>query len=574
VKLVLHIVRKDLRRLRWPLAAWLALVAAKIGFGFMLIFSDAVNGDLRDRADDLVKGGMLLEGLLTFFLTAMLVQEDSLVGSSQFWLTRPIAGARLLGAKLAGFLLLLWLPAVVLMLPWWFTCGFGPGQMARAALELLVLQAVAAAPAAFVAAVTDTPSRFIAWAPVLLFGFGTISLVLSFEIKGLERTDDAMLHGIVGWSVLAVVAAGVIVRQFLRREVIGSLVWFGGGCVVAALVGMLLPVDWLYNRLSWGGRWTSWHAERAEGVTLVPHSFRSNGTNATGEAWLNTYLEVRGLSRDLMIGGGPLARQTWRWPGGPEVDRIAWAINARDGNDSLRHLLGVGEPHDDEETQRFYAQREEEHRRKNGYEPRVDPPRNHVELSTSVLPSTVSRLKRTPPAYEARVLLRLVRPVVLHTMPLQAGGWHAADGQGYRVGEPTMTVSRVPNPDWAPSRSLNARLVTTSPEFMWNEWLANFGIDDEGWGANVVAAFPAVNDLQTRYRWRHYTTATIGSVSVLIDGLWMGRPAVRRGAQWVLPDTTWADGAKLALIGYREEARFTRAVKAERFVAAATEATK
>ena len=67
----------------------------------------------------------VLERLSVFFLTALLVQEDNLVSTSPFWVTRSISNARLLAAKFAGWLALLWLPAVVLTLPWWLVCGDG-----------------------------------------------------------------------------------------------------------------------------------------------------------------------------------------------------------------------------------------------------------------------------------------------------------------------------------------------------------------------------------------------------------------------------------------------------------------
>ncbi len=127
MNLMLHIVRKDFLRLRWPLAGGLALVAANLAIGFAVILADGLGGWSNERLQEVTTGLLGLQLLATFVLTAMLVQEDGLVGSTQFWLTRPISNARLLAAKLAGWVLLLWLPAVVLTLPWWIACGFGAG---------------------------------------------------------------------------------------------------------------------------------------------------------------------------------------------------------------------------------------------------------------------------------------------------------------------------------------------------------------------------------------------------------------------------------------------------------------
>ena len=159
MKLVLHMVRKDFLRLRWPLAGWLVLVAAKLGLGFALVLGADLLGWKNDSMTSVVVGGFVLERVMTFVLVAMLVLEDALVGSTQFWTTRPISGARLLAAKLAGGLLLLWLPEVLLTLPWWLTCGFGGREMAWAMFELLVVLGTVAVPAALVASLTDMPSR-------------------------------------------------------------------------------------------------------------------------------------------------------------------------------------------------------------------------------------------------------------------------------------------------------------------------------------------------------------------------------------------------------------------------------
>jgi hypothetical protein len=114
MKLMLHIVRKDLRRLRWYLAAWLAVVAARYAIGYAVIWGSVISGDTF-RWLEVVVGAMGAgEVIAMFFVTALLVQGDALVGSRQFWLTRPISGWRLLGAKILGAVLLLLAPALAL----------------------------------------------------------------------------------------------------------------------------------------------------------------------------------------------------------------------------------------------------------------------------------------------------------------------------------------------------------------------------------------------------------------------------------------------------------------------------
>ena len=102
MRLMWHVVRKDLGRLRWQLAAWLAILGAKYVMGFGVIWFGPFSDEAHKNLEIVVRALGASEVVVTFFLTALLVQGDAPVGSRQFWVTRPISGARLLGAKLLG----------------------------------------------------------------------------------------------------------------------------------------------------------------------------------------------------------------------------------------------------------------------------------------------------------------------------------------------------------------------------------------------------------------------------------------------------------------------------------------
>ena len=97
MNLVLHIVRKDFRHLRFYLAGWFGLVilrAAVIGYGPL----DSSTWDFNSS---------FYYELLAWFpqicllpiMVARLVHDDLLVGSTAFWLDRPITGRQLLLGK-------------------------------------------------------------------------------------------------------------------------------------------------------------------------------------------------------------------------------------------------------------------------------------------------------------------------------------------------------------------------------------------------------------------------------------------------------------------------------------------
>jgi hypothetical protein len=98
MSLVRHLVSSDLRRFRWMILGLMALVAV----------STALDSYMPEVALDrqaLASMGFaavvlwLAEGLLTALLIARVVQADRLVGTTAFWMTRPIAPLRLFAAK-------------------------------------------------------------------------------------------------------------------------------------------------------------------------------------------------------------------------------------------------------------------------------------------------------------------------------------------------------------------------------------------------------------------------------------------------------------------------------------------
>ena len=96
----LHIINKDLRRLRWLLVAW-GLVA--IGDTVLKTAGPALasgGGEIQAIVDSLSQLVWLIQTLLLALLVSGLVHEEPLVGADAIWLTRPIGRNALMGAKL------------------------------------------------------------------------------------------------------------------------------------------------------------------------------------------------------------------------------------------------------------------------------------------------------------------------------------------------------------------------------------------------------------------------------------------------------------------------------------------
>jgi len=139
VNIIVHLVRHDIRALRLPLAAWLALLlaqAAVMAFGPGLIDPEAPASSMRSFA------GFLAGARLAFtvLLAVLIVQRDSPVGTTAFWLTRPIQPAAMAASKLISTVLLLAAtPAVVGWLL--FTAlGLPQGDVLDGAWQLVIEQ--------------------------------------------------------------------------------------------------------------------------------------------------------------------------------------------------------------------------------------------------------------------------------------------------------------------------------------------------------------------------------------------------------------------------------------------------
>ena len=256
----LHIVRKDLRHLRWLLVVWLAMLAARVGFWglglspnssqeyrFLLTNSTALIGSLQ----------LLMLG----FVAARLIHADSPLGWNAFWLTRPYSRGALITAKL----LLAMVAFIALPL----------------AADLVTMAMYHAGPRAQMAAASSFVPGYVTWmllalavaaltpslgALVLTFvvGFTGLSvLMLVLRVAEAYLRDPAVttvfrdfdpVPGIVATIAQNVAILGAIIYQYRerRRPAAAALVVAG---IVASLA---LPSFWRVERPAPGdaGEWS------------------------------------------------------------------------------------------------------------------------------------------------------------------------------------------------------------------------------------------------------------------------------------------------------------------------------
>ncbi|HUR60506.1 MAG TPA: hypothetical protein VM029_22475, partial [Opitutaceae bacterium] len=217
MNLTLAIVRKDLFRLRWWLLAWAGVLALPILLGFQFLGRNPFAGTERNLGDTL-KSLVCLEFFCGYLLVVLLLQEDAIIGTRQFWLTRPITRGRLLRAKALSVFVVLGLLPIAVSLPWWLWCGLSGPTMVLVAGDILVVMVAIALPAALVATLTETFSRALLWSLVLAAAI--ITAIGAIPIMGLTGISPGRIATRLTLALLAVglEVAAVTLFVFLTRR--------------------------------------------------------------------------------------------------------------------------------------------------------------------------------------------------------------------------------------------------------------------------------------------------------------------------------------------------------------------
>lgn len=166
--MILHIVRKDLRHLRLYLAGWLGLLivvclVVRLGWGPGLSWIAVI--------------GALKIALLAL-IVSKLVQEDSPVGSTSFWLSQPVSGRQLLAAKSIVLAVTLVIPTLLVEATFLLFSGVTAHDILRSIPETLIYTLFAVAILMMLAALTRSLSHM-----VTLGLFFSVSVIVFLLVK-------------------------------------------------------------------------------------------------------------------------------------------------------------------------------------------------------------------------------------------------------------------------------------------------------------------------------------------------------------------------------------------------------
>lgn len=258
MNLTLHLAAWDLRYLRHYLGLWLGLVILQaVLVGCAPHLSPDYPGD-RGHFFSLSSFAWLVAVLkicLLAVIVAQLVQKDSTLGSTAFWLSRPVSRARLLSGKALFLAPAIILPSLLVEAGLLFFFGVTPHDTLRSVPQTVFLTLLAVATLMMLAAVTSSLGKMIfaggialvglpllwflaggAWALYLL-GPGT---VVDIDLPAAQPVPPPSLstYAVGVALVLLVTAVAVVGHQYLTRRTAGSRIMLVAGvCLVLLSVG-------------------------------------------------------------------------------------------------------------------------------------------------------------------------------------------------------------------------------------------------------------------------------------------------------------------------------------------------
>lgn len=258
MRLLRHVIAKDLRRSRWLLLVAALLAALRA----WLVVSPQQLPTINPAASFVHSGLSLLvpftEIVFFWLFVSLIVHEEPLVGSSAFWLTRPIDRRALLIAKLLTIsAVLVGIPVVVntVLLAVW---SAPVSSIVTADLQLALIRTAWLAVAFIVASLTPSTVAYTLATIGALVALGAGSVITLTLLSVLNQSRGIVRGSLpeppvpddTGWIALylgiALMGLGVVAFQYSTRRQWVTLAM--GALVLTASVFWLPRVPWRFAR--------------------------------------------------------------------------------------------------------------------------------------------------------------------------------------------------------------------------------------------------------------------------------------------------------------------------------------
>ncbi len=246
--LLRHLIAADLRRFGRLIAAWIALVAAGVvAYAWLPLIAGTERAAVLSLTAAIL---WLARQIYELVLVAQIVHAHPAVGSTAFWMTRPIPprmlaaskavliGAVFVGAPVAGDTML----GIAYSVP--------PGDMLMSALQVALVNAVWVALCLGVAVLTRGLAQFAVVCGVAVGGLVLAPFVIELAVSTSRLGGTGPRHDVASSPVLPVLAALVILAflvaipfiQYTRRRRSQAVaVGAGGACLALALAWVPAP---------------------------------------------------------------------------------------------------------------------------------------------------------------------------------------------------------------------------------------------------------------------------------------------------------------------------------------------
>ncbi len=232
MNLIFHILRKDFHHVRLILCVWyllLTLAAALQAKSDLLLGEDAELSKVPVQDKEVVMAvfflavlAAVLELSLRATVVSKLIHDDSVVGSTAFWLSRPVSGSKLLASKALFLALTLVLPAMLVRLLV-FSQFVGANSTSR---HDLLAEVVSAAVLMTLAVLTPSLAR-MAFLGGIMAGV-TCSGLLFLSWLAIPAVDGQELGRLftdeLPWLLVLAVCGVAICNQYLTRRTARSTI--------------------------------------------------------------------------------------------------------------------------------------------------------------------------------------------------------------------------------------------------------------------------------------------------------------------------------------------------------------
>jgi hypothetical protein len=244
IRRVVHLIRKDLGEHRAWLAAFLGLVALRaslVGSGVDARITDQNLLTALSLASFLVT---VLDGALLVALAVQLVQGDRLVGTTAFWLTRPVRRIDLVAAKVGTAVAALVLVPVLFDALAMVVNGLSWRHAAAAMVEGAAVRLHVVLPAMALASVTADLAGFVVSAVGALFATFALSAAFQWGPKLAPRTSGAAYTASAVFVVVLIIGAlAAFAHQVLTRRRARSAGVMAAVGILAVVVASRWTVD-------------------------------------------------------------------------------------------------------------------------------------------------------------------------------------------------------------------------------------------------------------------------------------------------------------------------------------------